>query len=114
MPGFENYIAEARETVREIARYGVALGIDWDDIVAVRALAREALAYHFTDQPNGHTMSIAERAILDFFGLIQLMLKVMQASAGENMQTHGGPLWKTLARALWAEAGSQGLLSSRH
>jgi hypothetical protein len=113
MPGFENYSAEARDIEHEITRYGVALGIDWDDIVAVRSLAREALAYHFAEQPSGRTMSISERTKLDFFGLVQLMLKVMQESAGENMQTHGGPVWKILARALWAEAESQGLLSSR-
>ena len=35
--------------------------------------------------------------------MIQLMLTVMKESADDQIHTHGGPLWKTLARALWAE-----------
>jgi hypothetical protein len=113
MPGFENYRAEALGLEHEIARYGVALGIDWEDIVGVRALAREALAYRFAEQPAGHPMTKEMRTKLDLFGLAHLMLKVMQESASENMETHGGPVWKALARALWTEAEIQGLLAPK-
>jgi hypothetical protein len=113
MPGFENYRAEARGLEHEIVRHGFAIGIDWDDAIAVRALAREALAYHFVELPPGQTMPIEARSKVEVFGLIHLMLKVMQESAAENMETHGGPTWKAMARALWAEAESQGLVAAK-
>ncbi len=43
MAGFENYTEEVREIEQEIERKGIVLGIDWDDEVQVRRLAREAL-----------------------------------------------------------------------
>lgn len=105
MPEFENYSREADELERKIVRLGIALQIDWDDAVAVRTLAREALAYHGV---SGAPRSPQAMAKLELFGLAQLMLKVMQDSAAENMHTHGGPVWKRLARALWAETEDAG------
>ncbi|MBU1237513.1 MAG: hypothetical protein KJ634_08430 [Gammaproteobacteria bacterium] len=105
---FENYAEEARRIETEIIRHGIALGIDWDDDVAVRALAREALAYH----PDGEKVSRGDtpthRAKVELFGLAQLMLTVMAESAGEDIETHGGPVWKAFGRALWAESGLPG------
>ena len=100
MPEFENYAREADELEHEIARLGIALGIDWEDTVAVRLLAREALAFHGV---TGTPASFQGMAKIELFGLAQLMLKVMRESAEENMHTHGGPAWKAFARALWAE-----------
>ncbi|MBI4997570.1 MAG: hypothetical protein HZC22_11885 [Rhodocyclales bacterium] len=106
MPIFEHYAEEARRIEQEIVRQGIVLGIDWQDAVAVRTLAREALAYHPAD---GEPVSLGDapekRAKLAMFGLAQLMLKVMAESAAENVTTHGGEVWKTLGRALWAESG---------
>lgn len=106
MPGFEHYAEEARRIEQEIVRQGIVLGIDWQDAVAVRTLAREALACHPAD---GEQVSLGDaperRAKLALFGLAQLMLKVMTESAAENLTTHGGDVWKALGRALWAEAG---------
>jgi hypothetical protein len=113
MPGFENYRAQAVGLEHEIGRLGVALGIHWDDIVAVRGLAREALAYHFAGMPAVQAMGMGARTKIELFGVAHLMLKVMQESAVENMETHGGPAWKAFARALWAEAETQGLVASR-
>jgi hypothetical protein len=106
MATFENYSEEAQRIEHEIVRHGIVLNIDWDDEVAVRALAREALACH---PGNGQTDCLPDtpekRAKLELFGLAQLMLKVMTESASENMETHGGPVWKAFARALWHESG---------
>jgi len=101
MSGFENFSQEAAEIEREIIRKGIALGIDWDDEAAVRAIAREALTHTATvikvsDRPE----DIAREQL---FGLINLMLRVMTESATQGIETHGGPAWKALARALWAE-----------
>ncbi len=106
MPTFENYSREAEEIEREIARRGAVLGIDWEDTGQVRMLAREALAYR---DDNRKTVGMAvtdPRALIkiEIFGLAQLMLTVMRQSADEGMFTHGGPVWKALARALWKEA----------
>lgn len=106
MAAFENYAEEARRIEREISRHGFLLGIDWNDEQAVRALAREALACHPIDgQPDCIGDTPQKRAKLELFGLAQLMLKVMAESAGDNIHTHGGPIWKALARALWQESG---------
>lgn len=105
MPIFEHYGEEARRIESEIARHGIALDIDWEDEVAVRALAREALSYHPDDDAKVSRDDTALwRAKLELFGLAQLMLKVMAESAEENIETHGGPVWKALGRALWLEA----------
>jgi len=103
MPEFENYRREADEVEREIERLGIALGIDWNDAAAVRALAREALTHRGV---SGAPKSPRELAKIELFGLAQLMLKIMQDSAEENMHTHAGPVWKAFARALWAEASA--------
>jgi len=106
LPIFEHFAEEARRIEQEIVRHGIVLGIDWQDAVAVRTLAREALACHPAD---GDEVSLGDapekRAKLAIFGLAQLMLKVMAESAAENVVTHGGEVWKTLGRALWAESG---------
>ncbi len=108
MPIFEHYAEEARRIEQEIVRHGIVLGIDWQDEVAVRSLAREALALH----PDGDKVSLGDtpesRAKLEIFGLAQLMLKVMAESAEENLTTHGGDVWKAFGRALWLESGQRG------
>ena len=102
MSGFENYSREARQIDHEIERKGVILGIDWDDAVQVRELAREALdcklgaAHCEIGDPR-------DRTRVELFGLAQLMLTVMKESADEGIHTHGGAAWKAFARALWAE-----------
>ena len=102
MSAFENYAREAQRLEHEITAKGIILGIDWYDPVQVRGLARQAMDCHVgemdcePDDPD-------DRARLELFGMIQLMLTVMRESADDQIHTHGGPLWKTLARALWAE-----------
>ncbi|HEX8987466.1 MAG TPA: hypothetical protein VF816_05855 [Rhodocyclaceae bacterium] len=106
MPAFENYIREAEEIEREITRRGLVLGIDWTDEVQVHALAREALDYKDAERTKleAHGRDAKTLAKIEIFGLAQLMLSVMRQSADEGMFTHGGDVWKTLARALWKEA----------
>jgi len=104
MPNFEHYAEEARRIEQEIVRLGIALGIDWGDEVAVRALARRALAYR-PDEPDNTLDALERRTRLELFGLAQLMLNVMAQSAEEGMETHGGPVWKAFGRALWLESG---------
>jgi hypothetical protein len=106
MPIFEHYAEEAKRIEQEIVRHGIVLDIDWQDEVAVRTLAREALALHPAD---GTKVSLGDtpesRTKLEIFGLAQLMLKVMAESAEENVTTHGGDVWKAFGRALWLESG---------
>lgn len=109
MPSFENYAREAQEIEREIVRRGLVLGIDWEDEAQVQLLAREALACrNTTDNPECRADDPRTLSKIELFGLIQLMLTVMRQSADENIHTHGGPVWKTLARALWREMEGQG------
>ena len=100
MSGFENYGNEASQLEREIERKGIALGIDWNDVATVDALAREALAYRPGLRPidYGDPQEIAR---VELYGLADLMLKVMTESAQEKIHTHGGAVWKALGGALW-------------
>ena len=105
MAGFENYGEEVREIEQEIERKGIVLGIDWNDQVQVRALAREALD-HATDEmhvPAAGPVDYKLMAKLDLFGLAAIMLKTMEESATVGVESHGGTAWKAFARALWAE-----------
>jgi len=108
MPEFENYHREAEEIEREIMRKGIVLGIDWENEVQVRALAREALGFDVhggvQQRRSGDVTALAK---FELFGLAQLMLTIMRQSAEEGMLTHGGSVWKVFARALWLESGSE-------
>ncbi len=106
MSGFENYARETAEIESEIVRKGIALGIDWDNEAEVRALAREAFDHLADDvkiaaaDPTDYRL----QAKVDLFGLAGIMLATMAKSAGQGFESHGGPVWKAFARALWAEA----------
>lgn len=105
MSGFENYIQEIGDIEREIVRKGIALGIDWDNEIQVRALAREALQARPCPESCAEYMEGGDwRTRFDLFGLVQLMLTVMRESAKEDMLAHGGSVWKTFGHALWLEA----------
>ena len=106
MAGFEDYARDTREIELEIERRGIALRIDWQDEVQVRALAREALA-HSADDARLAAANPGDYRLLakvDLFGLAGIMLKTMEESARQGIESHGGAAWKAFARALWAEA----------
>lgn len=113
MSGFENYFREAQQIELEIERKGIVLGIDWDNEPQVRAIARKALAgsQEQTDAAF-HGLRWNDRAMVELFALSQLMLTVMQQSAGAGMQTHGGRVWKSFGHALWMEAGTLDLVKA--
>jgi len=102
MTGFENYSREAAQIEHEIETKGVILGIDWNNAVQVRELARQALDCKLSAH-GGEPDDPDDRARLELFGLAQLMLTVMKESANEDIDTHGGSAWKAFAKALWAE-----------
>ena len=102
MSGFENYSREALQIEHEIEAKGAILGIDWNDAVQVRDVARQALDCKL-GQSNCAPDDPADRARMELFGLAQLMLTVMKESADADMHTHGGTAWKAFAHALWVE-----------
>lgn len=109
MSGFEHFDRDAQELEREIAKLGVALGIDWDHHSAVRALAREALlggALHIEELVRSDDPT--ERAKGELFALGVMMLRTMEDSAEEGIHTHGGPCWKAFGRALIEEVNAGG------
>ena len=110
MAGFENYTEEVREIEQEIERKGIVLGIDWDDEIQVRRLAREALDHDSGEQRISATSPLDPKlmAKLDLFGLAGIMLKTMEESANVGIESHGGAAWKSFAKALWAERRETG------
>lgn len=105
MSGFENFQNGADQLEREIVRRGIVLGIDWQDEARVRLLAREALAHAKEASRAAAGGDHREQAKAELFAFAALMLRTMQESAEEGRLTHGGPVWKIFARALWAESG---------
>lgn len=108
MIGFENFAREAEDLEHQIARLGVAIGLDWSNQVAVRALAREALeggSAHVEDLVRSADRAL--RAKGELFALAVLMLRTMEESAGQGIHTHGGPCWKAFGRALIDESASR-------
>lgn len=105
MAGFEHYAADTQEIELEIQRRGIVLGIDWNDEMQVRALAREALSHapQKSGIPTSAPVDYRLMAKLDLFGLAGLMLKTMEESATVGIESHGGPAWKAFAKALWTE-----------
>lgn len=112
MAGFENYLQDTQDIEREIERRGVALGIDWTNTEQVRALAREAIEHNSEDVQRATVRPIDYQLLakVELFGLAALMLRTMQESASIGFESHGGVIWKTFARALWAEAQAHGSL----
>lgn len=105
MHSSENYATEVAQLEREIARKGLILDIDWANEPEVRALARRALNSHVdTLELDYPAASPKGMAMLEILGLSQLMLRVMKESADDGIITSGGPVWKSLGRALWEEA----------
>lgn len=104
MSQFENQQQEAQQISRELAGALVALGVDWQDSVALRRLAREALAYRSSEDNAGLAATDFEkRARLKFYGLVALMYRTMEEGATEGEMIHGSDVWKAVSRALWAE-----------
>lgn len=110
MSGFNSVhgLQRAPDIEVRIERLGIALGIDWDDEVQVRALAREAL-YHSQEalaQFSQHHEDYQLKAKIELFGLAALMMQIMKESADENVHTHGGAAWKSFSKALMHEMGN--------
>ncbi len=97
----------AAEIETQIERYGIALGINWDDEAQVQALANEAL-YHSKEalaQFRQHHDDYQLKAKIELFGLAALMMQIMTNSADEGVHTHGGAAWKSFSKALMREMG---------
>lgn len=107
MSGFENFQQDANELEHEIALRGIVLGIDWNNEAQVRLLAREALDHaKEASRAAAACCNHQEQAKAELFAFAALMLRTMQESAEDGgLLTHGGPVWKTFAKALWQESG---------
>jgi len=68
MSGFENYSQEAAQLEREIVRWGLVLGIDWEDEAQVAELARDAVAFRPGSQGMPHDPK--DRARFELFGAV--------------------------------------------
>lgn len=105
MPEFEHYPEEVRAIGIEVERQCLALGLDCDDEIQLRALAREALQPQLREAVL-HAAGHGDRRALakaELFGLSALMLKVMEECADIGFVCHGNDAWRHWARALWAE-----------
>ena len=105
MSGSGHYDRTAKEVEQEMIRRGIALGLDWSDAGALRALAREALSC--TSECRLGLLrnpDYAQRGKGELFALSELMLSTMRQSAQIGVHTSGGPVWKAFGRALYEES----------
>jgi len=102
--------SQAQQIETEIERLGVALGINWEDEVAVRRLARESLEHLQSDVKaiQQHHDDYHLRAKVTLFAMANIMLELMAKSADRGIHTHGGVAWKAFSRALMLERQIQG------
>ena len=107
MSGFTQFSDDAQDIEREMAIKGVVLGIDWNNAQMVRQLAKEALAHNAGEVGTlvQESTTTEARAKAELFALAGLMLKTMENSAETGIHTHGGPVWKSLGKAMLEEAG---------
>jgi hypothetical protein len=98
----------AKQLESEIEHMGVALGIDWNNEVQVRALAREALNHsrETLEAYSLHHDDYQAKAKATLFGLANIMMEIMAKSAGKGIHTHGGTAWKAFSKALVSERES--------
>ena len=98
----------ANQLESEIEHMGAALGIDWNNEVQVRALAREALNHsrETLETYSLHHDDYHAKAKATLFGLAHIMMEIMAKSAGKGIHTHGGTAWKAFAKALILELES--------
>ena len=98
----ENHWTEVKEIETEIARYMIALGLDWHDEAAMTMLAGECknfgpeqatAAYSSKDQ-----MRINKAKL---FGLVNTMILTMRSAALDERDVHGGEIWKAFAKHLY-------------
>ena len=105
MSGFGHFARTALELEREIVKRGIAIGIDWDDRVRLRELAREALSCTAECRLGLlRNPDYAVRGKGELFALSSLMLMTMRQSAQVGVLTSGGPAWKAFGRALYEES----------
>ena len=103
MSGFEDFSSAARDLDHELEVNGIALGIDWNDVSAVRQLAAESLRSKPEDvKALLNSQDATARARGKIFVLSNLMLKLMTTSAHIGVHTHGGSAWKAFGQALFA------------
>jgi hypothetical protein len=98
----ENHWSEVKLIEAEIARYMIALGLDWHDDAAMTQLASECkifgpenakAAFASKDQ---HRISKAQ-----LFGLVSTMIQTMKSAALDERDVHGGDIWKAFAKHLY-------------
>ena len=105
MSGFGNYARRAKEIEREIFLRGLALGVDWDDPIRLRALARHALSCKPGCVDSLFRSALSEdKLTAELFALSELMLHTMRQSAQIDVNTSAGKTWKAFGRALYQEA----------
>jgi hypothetical protein len=107
MPEYQDYEGRAEQIELEIERKLVILGLDWRDENAMRVIARDALSFNGVVQ-NQSSKSQQSIVRVELYGLIGLMLRTMEESAGIGREVHGRDAWKAVARALWTEKGASG------
>ena len=98
----ENHWSEVRQIETEIARYMIALGLDWQDEAAMTQLATECKVFG-PDNARAAFASKDQQRInkAQLFGLVSTMIQTMKSAALDERDVHGGEIWKAFAKHLY-------------
>lgn len=99
--GCGNFAGTAKDLERAIARCGVILDVDWQDVAAVRKLAHEMLNTSAQERrAQLHAIDRRERAKAELYALALLMLQAIRKGAEQGVTVPRGPIWRSFGGAL--------------
>jgi len=103
MSQIENQWEQIKHIETGIMRHMLALGLDWNDEVAMARLARECKTFSAADAQAVYASGDRTRKTrAELFAMVSIMIKTMEEAANENRDVHGGDVWKAFAKHLYS------------
>ena len=103
MSQIENQWEQIKHIETGIMRHMLALGLDWNDEVAMARLARECKTFSAAHAQAVYASGDRTRKTrAELFAMVSIMIKTMEEAANENRDVHGGEVWKAFAKHLYS------------
>ena len=102
MSQIQNQWDEIVHIESEMARYLLALGVDWHDTAAMTQLASEFKVFDPARAQAAYASRDAARINkAKLFALAAMMMRTMESAARDDRDVHGGDIWKAFAKHLY-------------
>ncbi len=105
MSQIENHYDEVSRIETELKRHMIAIGLDWNNEVAMKQLAAECKSFKPANaQAAYHSHDQKQKTKAEIFALASLMLRTMASAAADNRDVHAGEAWKAFGKHLYDDA----------